>query len=199
MAVAAAQRSKASRLHRINLAVANHQCTRAIELRVLRRIVRTLLSELLHIGQAELSLCLVAAPEMTRINETFLRHTGSTDVLAFDYAPQPTHGPAPEGNKVSRKRPCSIQERGQGCILCGEIFVCVDEAVTQARRFRTSWQSELVRYSVHGVLHLLGFDDARPAARRKMKRAEDRLLRELTSRFRLTRLATPGRPQPRKS
>ena len=47
--------------------------------------------------------------------------------------------------------------------LHGEIFICVDEAVLQARKFRTSWQSEIVRYLVHGVLHLLGHDDSRPA------------------------------------
>ena len=47
--------------------------------------------------------------------------------------------------------------------LHGEIFICVDEAVWQARKFRTSWQSEIVRYLVHGVLHLLGHDDSRPA------------------------------------
>jgi len=50
--------------------------------------------------------------------------------------------------------------------LLGEIYICVDEAVLQARKFGTSWQSEVIRYLVHGVLHLLGFDDSsggRPA------------------------------------
>ena len=60
--------------------------------------------------------------------------------------------------------------------LHGEIFVCVDEAVLQARKFGTSWQSEIVRYIVHGVLHLLGFDDSSAGARRKMKREENRLV-----------------------
>ena len=48
-------------------------------------------------------------------------------------------------------------------LLCctGKSFVCLDEAVRQARRFHTTWQSELVRYVVHGVLHLLGYDDQR--------------------------------------
>ena len=46
-------------------------------------------------------------------------------------------------------------------LLHGEIFICVDEAIRQARRFGTIWQSEIVRYLIHGVLHLLGFDDSR--------------------------------------
>ena len=74
-------------------------------------------------------------------------------------------------------------------VLHGEIFICVDEAVVQARRFRASWQSELVRYVIHGVLHLRGFDDLHPAGRRKMKREEDRLLREIALRFALSKLA----------
>ena len=68
-------------------------------------------------------------------------------------------------------------------------FICVDEAVFQARKFGTSWQSETVRYVVHGVLHLLGHDDLRAAARCKMKREENRLLRELSRRFSLAQLA----------
>ena len=113
----------------------------------------------------------VAAPEMTRLNETFLRHAGPTDVIAFNYSSHdsPFHG---------------------------EIFVCVDETVIQARRFRVSWQSELVRYIVHAILRLLGFDDGLAAARRTMKREENRLLRALSPRFPLSRLAARrgGRP-----
>jgi rRNA maturation RNase YbeY len=67
--------------------------------------------------------------------------------------------------------------------LHGEIFVCLDEAVSQARRFHTTWQSELVRYVVHGVLHLLGYDDAASRARRRMKEAEDNLVGQLASQF----------------
>jgi probable rRNA maturation factor len=69
----------------------------------------------------------------------------------------------------------------------------MDEAVWQARKFRTSWQSEIVRYLVHGVLHLLGQDDSSNSERRKMKREENRLLRELSRRFSLAQLARPAK------
>jgi probable rRNA maturation factor len=65
----------------------------------------------------------------------------------------------------------------------GELFICVDDAILQAKAFKTSWQSEVVRYIVHGVLHLLGHDDLKPALRRKMKREENRLVRLLAKRF----------------
>ncbi|PYJ97280.1 MAG: hypothetical protein DME23_16275, partial [Verrucomicrobia bacterium] len=69
-------------------------------------------------------------------------------------------------------------------------------AVAQARRFRTTWQSELVRYLVHGVLHLRGYNDRQPKFRRVMKREEDRLVRELTRLFPLSKLARKPTVQP---
>jgi probable rRNA maturation factor len=69
----------------------------------------------------------------------------------------------------------------------------VDEAVLQARKFGTHWQSEIVRYVVHGVLHLTGHDDRLSAARRKMKREENRLLTGLSRRFSLAQLSRPVR------
>ena len=147
----------------LDLTIRNRQRTRAIDLRWLRQMAKTLLGELLQVEQAELGISLVAAPEMAQLNESFLRHTGSTDVITFDYA-----------------EPAAT--------LHGELFICVDEAVAQARRFRTTWQAEIVRYVIHGILHLLGHDDVNPAARRKMRREENRLLRLLASRFPFGRL-----------
>src|SRR5439155_4782764 len=68
--------------------------------------------------------------------------------------------------------------------LHGEIFICIDDAVKQARQFRTTWQSELVRYLTHGVLHAVGYDDLTPADRCVMKREENRLLGMLSRQFR---------------
>lgn len=146
------------------LTVCNRQRTRQINHRLFRQIGMALLQELCVVKQAELGINLVAASEMQRLNETFLQHAGSTDVITFDYA-----------------------DHASG--LHAEIFLCVDEAILQARRFRTTWQSELVRYLIHGVLHLFGHDDQHAAARRKMKREENRLLKSLSARFALSRLA----------
>jgi probable rRNA maturation factor len=69
----------------------------------------------------------------------------------------------------------------------------VDDAIAQAREFGSSWQSEVVRYVVHGILHLLGYDDLQPELRRKMKRAEHRLVRRLENRFALAQLSPPAK------
>jgi rRNA maturation RNase YbeY len=132
--------------------------------------VNALLAEL-GIATAELGINLVAAPEMTLINETFLQHAGSTDVITFDHANS------------------EFRLRNPGLKLHGELFICVDDAVQQAGEFKTSWQAEVVRYVVHGVLHLLGHDDRRAGARRTMKREENRLLRGLARRFSLAQIA----------
>ena len=235
----------------------NRQTTQQLNLRLLRRITRALLHEARPHGAFDLAIYLVAEPEMTRLNETYLRHQGCTDVITFDYAegagqasPLPRSGstaatgasfqhhkggrrmsPLPttkewgegqgEGNRTAlqlqartlphepqadRDGPLSLSlsptegervpKAGEGLVddagdgreacpalLHGEIFVCLDEAVSQARRFHVTWPSELVRYVVHGVLHLLGYDDLNNRAHRRMKEAEDTLVRQLARQF----------------
>jgi len=59
----------------------------------------------------------------------------------------------------------------------GEIFISVDTARRHARAFGNSLLRELKLYIVHGLLHLHGFDDQTPAEARKMKAAQERILR----------------------
>ena len=154
----------------MKVVIVNRQQTRKINLRLLKKITGGLLAGL-EIENAELGVNLVAETEMILLNETFLRHRGPTDVITFDYSS------AERGVRSAESR------------LHGEIFVCVDEAIRQAKKFGATWQLEIVRYIIHGVLHLLGHDDSRPAARRKMKREENRWLSRLSRRFSLAQLA----------
>jgi probable rRNA maturation factor len=154
----------------MNIVAANRQRTRKINARRLKQIVGGLFAEL-KIVEGELGINLVGAKEMVKVNRDFLRHEGPTDVITFSYAK-----PGARSRKPELK-------------LHGELFVCVDEAVSQAKNFKTSWQAEIVRYIVHGVLHLLGHDDLKPDARRKMKREENRLVRYLSKRFSFAQLA----------
>jgi len=156
----------------MNVFISNRQRTRKINAPLLKQVTETLLAES-EIKEAELGVNLVAAREMTLINKTFLKHKGSTDVITFNYA-------VPEKRKA---------ESGKRKRLHGELFICVDDAITQAKSFKTSWQSEIVRYIVHGVLHLLGHDDLRADLRRKMKHEENRLLHVLSKKFSLAQIA----------
>ena len=164
------------------LSVRNRQRARAVHVPLLRRLARWLLIDKLGRNNFDLSIQLVAAPAMAQLNEQFLQHSGSTDVITFDYT-----------------------ETGSA-VLHGEIVICLADAAAQAREFRVTWQSELARYLIHGLLHLIDYDDTTPAARTKMKRVENRLLRETAERFDLAALgklvssrSAPARNEPSQS
>jgi len=135
-----------------------------VDLRLLRRIIQRLLAEFTARMVMDLGIYLVGEPEMIRLNETFVRHRGSTDVITFDYS---------DPDEALRS---------------GEIFVCLDEARIQASRFGTTWQHELVRYIVHGLLHLNGYDDRRSRERDRMKQRENRLVRAISEEFHIEKL-----------
>jgi probable rRNA maturation factor len=170
------------------LALRNRQRVRRVNVRLLRSITVSVLEGALGICNYELGLHLVGAREMARLNWQFLHHEGSTDVITFDYGKV---GPA---SRLSQTKEDRIGDRQDACpTVHGEIYVCLNAALTQAGQFRTTWQSELVRYVIHVLLHLRGFDDQQPAARRKMKREENRLLSRLGNQFRFDKLAGAGR------
>ncbi len=136
----------------ISLVITNRQRDRKVDTRRVRAVAEAALAEA---GQgAELGIHLVSAKRSAEVNWQFLRHEGPTDIITFD------HGSTPER-------------------LFGEMFICVPEAVRQAAEFRTTWEAELLRYVIHGLLHLRGYDDLESAKRRVMKREENRLVRKL--------------------
>jgi probable rRNA maturation factor len=170
---------KSSPTRASQLLIANRQRTKKIDSRLLKEITEALLAEL-EIAEVELGVNLVGALEMARVNETFLQHEGPTDVITFNHAESGADSPLHTGGTHGVTRPT----------LHGELYICVDVALAQAKEFDTSWQAEVVRYVVHGVLHLLGFDDLKPHLRRKMKREENRLVRRLSRRFSLAQLSS---------
>lgn len=112
---------------------------------------------------------LVADARMARLNREHLDHAGPTDVITFDYGAPETASPGEEW-------------------LRGDILIDWEVARRQAREYGTTATEEIVRYLVHGFLHLQGHDDLAPAPRRIMKREENRLVRLLGRRFDFARL-----------
>jgi probable rRNA maturation factor len=113
----------------------------------------------------ELAVSLVNDAEMTAVNEQFLSHSGSTDVITFDYR----------------------SDSGGG-----ELIVCLDTAARAAVEHGTTVAYEVVLYIVHGMLHLVGFDDHSAADRKAMRAEEARIMELLQERWQLDTLFDPA-------
>jgi probable rRNA maturation factor len=99
----------------------------------------------------EVDIAIVASRRMAALNRHYLQHAGATDVLSFDLS-------IPGGGLVA------------------QIIVCADVAVREARSRRIGPQRELMLYIVHGVLHVIGYDDTDPQAAEKMYARQEELL-----------------------
>ena len=172
----------------MTLCLRNRQRDCPIDLRLLRRVLRFALEHSLKASDYELCFHFVPASEMADVNEKFLDHTGPTDVITFNHSGA-EHAGQTGSLRYGRLETCATVSSASGDVqLHGEIFICPEVAIAQAREFDASWQEEVVRYCVHGLLHLRGYDDVRAADRRKMKREEDRVVDELVQQFAVARL-----------
>lgn len=114
-----------------------------------------------QIEQAELSVALVTDRKMKVLHQKYLGLNYPTDVLTFDFLP-------PKLSKTKQpKKTKSIN---------GEIVISTDMAVKQAKEFHASAESECYLYIIHGILHLLGYDDHRPSDIKKMRKKEAELM-----------------------
>ncbi len=112
---------------------------------------------------AELSILLVDLEYMGELNHRWMGADGPTDVLAFPMDESSVdHGPS-EGN-------------GGEPALLGDIVLCPELAGKQAATAGHSADDELHLLTVHGVLHLLGYDHAEPDEEREMFALQARLL-----------------------
>ncbi len=89
---------------------------------------------------------------ITRINSQYLNHHYSTDIITFNY-------------------------NGNHSILDGELYISIQDAAFNAKKFGVSNVNEYYRLVIHGILHLLGYDDKNKSAKLVMKRFEDKLLK----------------------
>ena len=90
------------------------------------------------------------------INRNYLNHDYSTDIITFNYSAE-SHN------------------------LAAEIFISVEDALFNSKKFVNSLDNEVLRLVVHGILHLVGYDDMNAEKRRVMKRIENKLVKEYNS------------------
>lgn len=126
-------------------------------------VARHVLGEMGVNPMAELSVLLVDVDYMTELNHRWMGGEGPTDVLAFPMDESSVdHGPS-EG------------PTGEPALL-GDIVLCPEVAAKQAATAGHSAADELHLLTVHGVLHLLGYDHAEPEEEREMFALQARLL-----------------------
>ena len=103
-------------------------------------------------AQTELSILLVGSDVMSELHQQWMDESGPTDVLSFpmdELRPGSDGEPAPPG-------------------LLGDVVLCPEVAVEQARAAGHSTTEELLLLTTHGILHLLGYDHAEPDEEREM-------------------------------
>jgi rRNA maturation RNase YbeY len=98
----------------------------------------------------ELNYVLMSDQELLKYNRAFLQHDEFTDVITFD------------------------GQTGTG--VSGDVLMSLHRIRENAKTFGVSTQHELRRVMVHGLLHLLGHTDKKPAQRKAMRDQEDTYL-----------------------
>ena len=102
-------------------------------------------SEIRRLGDLNIIFC--SDNYILGINQQYLGHDYFTDIITFDYC---------EGDKLS-----------------GDLFISVDSVRENAIEYGQTFERELERVMVHGVLHLIGYDDHTKAQQKIMRSKED--------------------------
>lgn len=111
------------------------------------RFLQTLLKTFKQKG--DLSIVFMNDQKIHAYNREYLQHDFPTDVISF-----------------SLKDDCDA--------LIGEILISTETAKREARQRRISLEEEVLRYAVHGFLHLMGYDDHTETSRKAMFRVQER-------------------------
>ncbi|MGH3371217.1 MAG: rRNA maturation RNase YbeY [Nocardioidaceae bacterium] len=155
----------------------------AVAVGELSRLARFVIDRMRVHPQAELCIKLVDEATIAELNEQWMEKQGPTDVLAFP---------------MDELRPGLVDEEPEEGVL-GDLVICPAVAERQAEEARAKGQDgyatsdEVELLTVHGILHLLGYDHAEPEEHREMFGLQARLLAEWAGARRGE--AVPGEPQ----
>lgn len=93
----------------------------------------------------------ISGYEIHSLNKNYLKHNYTTDIITFSYS--------------SDKK-----------LIDGEIFISTDDARLNSKKYKITFNEEIARLIIHGILHILGYDDQITNEKIIMKRMENKLL-----------------------
>lgn len=120
----------------------NNLTTSSVDEDFLKRVAEKVLKGENKSG-AEASIALVGQGRMRKLNKKYQGKNRVTDVLAFP------------GRATKKGKYASFLEKIEGL---GEIVICLREVRKNAKKFGSTFEKELARILIHGLLHLLGYD-----------------------------------------
>lgn len=124
-------------------------------------IERAVAAALRHLGRrGNVGVLLTSEAEIRRLNRDYRQVDSVTDVLSF---------PAWEGEAIAAPPDGYL----------GDLAICTARAAQQAETFGHSIERELAFLTVHGTLHLLGYDHIRPDDERQMRALQTGILKEM--------------------
>ncbi len=138
----------------------NQQRDLPISTESVERVVSFLL-EILKINCDEILLYFVTKRKISQTHKIYFNDPSPTDCISF-----PLDQP---------------KSKRSGYTILGEIFICPKIAIEYGKNHDLNAYEEVTRYLVHGLLHLVGFDDIIPEERSKMQRKENRCMKLLIS------------------
>lgn len=133
---------------------------RALDVRRLAALSRFVMDRMRVHPLAELCIKAVDEATIAELNEQWMEKEGPTDVLAFP---------------MDELRPGLVDEEPEEGVL-GDLVLCPDVAARQAAAAGHSTEAEIELLTVHGILHLLGYDHAEPEEHKEMFGLQDDLL-----------------------
>ena len=131
-----------------------------IDVQRLAALSRFVMDQLRVHPLAELCIKAVDEPTIAALNEQWMEKEGPTDVLAFP---------------MDELRPGLVNEDPEEGVL-GDLVLCPAVAERQGATAGHGTEAELELLTVHGILHLLGYDHAEPAEKAEMWDVQGRLL-----------------------
>ena len=112
------------------------------------------IKSVIKINKAELkevSFIFCSDSYLLEINQTFLNHNTFTDIITFDHSKAKS-------------------------VIEGEIYISVERVAENAKKFDVLFDQEIKRVMIHGILHLLGFNDKKSIEKAQMRKKEEACL-----------------------